>query len=112
MTTLKQHVARQHSQHSVRRATRRPSPRRSLRESAGDVSVTSALGFDAVSVALPADVNLDDRAARMNQFWEKLVDFQHRDVLVVALAVDGEREYRRKRRDVRYVPDNDQIFAA
>jgi hypothetical protein len=41
---------------------------------------------------LPADVDLDDRAARMNAFWKKLVDYQHRDVLVVALAVDGERE--------------------
>src|ERR1039458_3927289 len=43
------------------------------------------------SVALPADIDLDDRAARMNAFWEKLVEFQHRDVLVVALCVGEER---------------------
>ena len=89
MTTLKQHIARQHR---ARRATTPPSPHRTLRENAGDVSVTSALGFDTASVMLPADVDLDDRAARMNAFWKKLVDYQHRDVLVVALAVDGERE--------------------
>jgi hypothetical protein len=89
LTTLKQHIVRQHR---ARRATKRLSPRRSLRESADGVSVTSALGFDAASIMLPADVDLDDRAARMNAFWKKLVDYQHRDVLVVALAVDGDRE--------------------
>jgi hypothetical protein len=46
--------------------------------------------LDAASVALPADINLDDRAARMNEFWDKLVEFQHRNVIVVALAVGDE----------------------
>ena len=53
------------------------------------MSVTSALGFDAASIMLPANVDLDERAARMNEFWKKLVDYQHRNVLVIALAVDG-----------------------
>ena len=62
-----------------------------MREDAGDVSVMSSLGLDAASVALPAGINLDDRAARMNEFWRALVEFQHRDVLVVALCVGEER---------------------
>jgi hypothetical protein len=48
-------------------------------------------GFDAASVALPAGTDLDDRASRMNKFWRALVDFQHRDVLVVALCAGDER---------------------
>ena len=55
------------------------------------MSVASALGFDAASMVLPAGVGPDDRAARMNEFWRKLVDYQHRDLLVVALAVSDER---------------------
>ena len=42
------------------------------------------------SVALPGDVDLKIRAARMNEFWKKLVDYQHRDVLVVAMCVGEE----------------------
>jgi hypothetical protein len=53
----------------------------------GDVSVMRSPGLDTASVALPADIDLEDRAARMNAFWRALVAFQHRDVLVVALAV-------------------------
>jgi hypothetical protein len=52
-----------------------------------DVGVTRSPGLDTASVALPGDVNLEDRAARMNEFWKALVEFQHRDVLVVALCV-------------------------
>ncbi len=32
---------------------------------------------------------LEDRAAHMNDFWRALVEFQDRDVLVVALCVGG-----------------------
>jgi hypothetical protein len=59
-------------------------------EDAGDVSFMRSPGLDAASVALPADVDLEDRAARMNELWDVLVAFQHRDVLVVALAVGEE----------------------
>jgi len=59
-----------------------------MRRSGGDVSTVHSLGFDAASVVLPGDIDLEDRAARMNEFWEKLVDYQHRDVLVVAVCVD------------------------
>ncbi|MGA2567940.1 MAG: hypothetical protein ABSF41_14075 [Pseudolabrys sp.] len=63
-----------------------------MREDVGGVGVARSPGLDTASVALPADIDLDDRAARMNEFWDKLVEFQHRDVLVVALALDEERE--------------------
>ena len=43
-------------------------------------------GLDAASVALPAGIDLDDRAAPMNEFWRALVAF--RSVLVVAICVD------------------------
>jgi hypothetical protein len=61
-----------------------------MREDVGEVRVMSSPGLDAASVALPAGIDLEDRAARMNEFWDKLVEFQHRDVLVVALAVGEE----------------------
>jgi hypothetical protein len=51
----------------------------------------ASLGLDAASVALPAGIDLDDRAARMNEFWRALVEFQYRDVLVVALCAGDER---------------------
>ncbi len=62
-----------------------------MRGDVGDVSVMSSPGLDAASVALPADIDLKDRAARMNQFWDKLVEFQHRNVIVVALCAGDER---------------------
>ena len=65
--------------------------RRPVREDVGDVSVMRSPGLDAASVALPAGIDLDDGAVRNNEFWRALVDFQHRDVLVVALRVDEER---------------------
>lgn len=45
----------------------------------------SSLGLDAATEALPA-VDLETRAARMNEFWRALVEFQYRDVVVVALC--------------------------
>jgi hypothetical protein len=57
-----------------------------MREDAGDVRVMRWPGLDAASVALPASIDLEDRAARMNEFWRAFVDFQRRDVLVVALC--------------------------
>jgi hypothetical protein len=50
-----------------------------------------SLGLDSASVALPAGVDLDDRAVRMSEFWRALVDYQRRDVLVVALCVGEEQ---------------------
>jgi hypothetical protein len=63
-----------------------------MREDVGEVRVMSSPGLDAVSVALPADIDLDDRAARMNDFWDALVEFQYRNVVVVALCVGDESE--------------------
>jgi hypothetical protein len=62
-----------------------------MREGTGAVSVVRSPRLDTASVALLGDVALEDRAARMNAFWDKLVDLQHRDVLVVALCVGDER---------------------
>jgi hypothetical protein len=62
-----------------------------MREGVGDVGVARSPGLEAASVALPAGIDLEDRAARMNEFWKALVEFQHRDVLVVALCVGDER---------------------
>ena len=61
-----------------------------MREDVGDVSVMHSPGLDAKSLALPAGIDLEDRAARMNDFWRALVEFQYRDVLVVALCASEE----------------------
>jgi hypothetical protein len=87
LTSLKQHIA---NQHRARRPTRQRATRRSVREDAGDVQIMRSLGLDTASVALPANVDLEDRAARMNDFWKALVEFQYRDVLVVAICADSE----------------------
>jgi hypothetical protein len=62
-----------------------------MRKDAGEVRIISSPGLDTASVSLPADVDLDARAARMNQFWRALVDYQHQNVVVVALCVGDER---------------------
>jgi hypothetical protein len=51
------------------------------------VRMISSLGLNAATVALPAGIDLETRAERMNQFWCALAEFQDRDVLVVALCV-------------------------
>lgn len=53
----------------------------------GEVRVTRCDILATASVVLPAGIDLAERADRMNAFWEKLVEFQYRDVLVVALCV-------------------------
>ncbi len=87
MTSLKQHIA---SQYRGRRPARPRRTRRQISEDVGGVSVTRSPGLDAATVALPAGISLDDRAERMNSFWRALVDFQDRDVLVVAICADNE----------------------
>ncbi len=88
MTNLKQFIERQYG---ARRPSRPHAARRSVREDTGDVRVISSLGLDAATVALPAGIDLESRAARMNAFWRALVDYQYRDVPVVALCVGDER---------------------
>jgi hypothetical protein len=89
VTSLKEYIAR----HDLarRKSSTTPKSRRPVRENAGDVTFMRSPGLEAASVALPANIDLDDRAARMNAFWDKLVEFQHRDVIVVALCVGDER---------------------
>jgi hypothetical protein len=57
----------------------------------GDVVTARVLGLDVAAVLLPSEVLLKDRAARMNAFWDALVEFQYRNVIVVALCVGDER---------------------
>jgi hypothetical protein len=68
------------------RAARGTRKRTVVREDAGEVQSIRSQGLQAASVALPADVDLEERAARMNEFWRALVEYQHRDVVVVALC--------------------------
>ena len=56
------------------------------------MSVTRTPGLDAATVALPAGISLDDRAARMNDFWKALAEFQYRNVMVVAICADSETD--------------------
>ena len=86
MTSFEKYIA---NQRNSRRTPR--TARHQVHEDASDVSVTRSPGLDAATVALPAGITLDDRAARMNNFWKALVEFQHRDVLVVALCAGEER---------------------
>ena len=62
-----------------------------MREDVGDVGVTRSPGLDTGHVALSAGIDLEDRAARMNDFWKALVELQYWDVLVVALCVSALR---------------------
>jgi hypothetical protein len=89
--SLKDYIARSGRTRRTSRTMKPTKSRRQIREDVGEVRVMSSPGLDAASVTLPAGINLDDRAARMNEFWDKLVEFQHRDVMVVALAVGDER---------------------
>ena len=75
MTSLKQHIERRY-------AARRP-----IREDAGEVSVTRSVGVDTAAVSLPGGIGLEERAARMNDFWKALVEFQYREVVVIAVCV-------------------------
>jgi hypothetical protein len=88
VTSLKQFIARRYG---ARRPSRRHTSRRPMREGVGDVSIMRSLGLDTASVALPAGIDHEDRADRMNDFWRALVEFQYRDVLVVALCVGDDR---------------------
>ena len=54
------------------------------------MNITRSPGLDAASIALPANIGLESRADKMNQFWRALVEFQDRDMLVVAICADGE----------------------
>jgi hypothetical protein len=85
MKTLNDYIAEnaQSARGSQPRARR---ARRPMREAVGDVSVMRTPGLDAASVALPAGIDLEVRAGRMNAFWRALVEFQYEDVLVVAFC--------------------------
>jgi len=85
VVSLKDYIVHQNRARRISRPARRP-----MREDVGDVGVMSSLSLGATSVALPAGIDLEDRAARMNEFWRALAQYQHRDVLVIALCADQE----------------------
>ena len=85
MTTLNEFIIRQSLAEKSRAA------RSAIGEDMGDVRIISSLGLDAATVALPAGIDLESRADRMNSFWRALVEFQYRDVLVVAICADDAR---------------------
>ena len=89
MVSLKEYITR----HDLarRKSSTMSRSRRQLREDVGEVRVISSPGLDAASVALPASIDLEDRAARMNEFWDALVDLQYRNVIMVAMCVGDER---------------------
>jgi hypothetical protein len=91
VTTLKEYITRHDLARRPSRTTKPSRSRRQMREDVGEVRVLSSIGMDAASVALPAGIDLEDRAARMNEFWDMLVEFQYRDVIVVALCVGDDR---------------------
>ena len=90
MRTLTDHIRKDARLRQTERASQRGAPR-TVSEDAGEVRVIKSLGLEAATVAQPACISLEDRAARMNDFWRALVDFQHRDVLVVAPYTGYER---------------------
>ena len=89
MKTLSDHIVGNARASRCSRARPRRT-RRPIDEGDGGVSVTRSPGLDAATVALPAGITLDDRAARMNEFWKTLVEFQFRDVLVVAICAGSD----------------------
>ncbi len=89
MTSLKEYIAR--CDLARRKSSTTTRSRSHMREGVGEVSIMRSPSLDTASIALPGDVDLKIRAARMNEFWDKLVEFQHRDVIVVALCVGGEQ---------------------
>jgi hypothetical protein len=88
---LKEYIARHDLARRTSRTTKPSRSRRPIREDVGEVRVRSSPGLDAASVALPAGIDLENRAARMNKFWKALVKLQYRNVIVVALCVGDER---------------------
>ena len=85
MKSLRGHIAE--NENAEGRPGKKPRRKREAPGHRGEaVRMIRSLGLDAATVALPAGVDLKTRAERMNQFWRTLVDFQYRDVLVVALC--------------------------
>ena len=71
----------------------RDDPRRD-REPAAEaepVRVIHSLGLDGATASLPAGIDLETRADRMNELWRALVRLQYQDVIVIALCATGER---------------------
>lgn len=89
VVSLKEHIVRQDR---ARQTSGTTTPRaKSSALLCGRMTEDTETVSAAASVALPGDIDLETRAARMNQFWSALVDYQHQNVIVVALTVGDER---------------------
>ena len=71
----------------------RDDPRRDREPAVDDelVLFIRSLGLDGATVSLPAGIDIETRAERMNNFWKELVRFQYDDVVVVALCSSKRR---------------------
>src|SRR5262249_18526855 len=71
----------------------RDAPRRDREPAVDDelVLFIRSLGLDGATVSLPAGIDIETRAERMNNFWKELVRFQYDDVVVVALCSSKRR---------------------
>ena len=84
MESLNEHIVRTSA---GRRPTNRSTTRGHEPDESRSIGVTSESGLHTASVFFLAGTALDERAARMDAFWKKMIEFQDRDTIVVALAV-------------------------
>ncbi len=90
MTGLKEYIARHDRARRASGKAQRPRARLQMLEELADIQIFQAAGMNAVSVALPAGIDLELRTARMNAFCKTLAEFQDLDVYVVATCVGKE----------------------
>jgi len=89
MKNLRSHVMENaNTARGMRKKRRRD---RDAAAKAEPVRLIRSLGLDGATVALPAGIDLETRADRMNKFWKALVRFQYDDVVVVAVCATGAR---------------------
>ena len=73
MVSLSEYIARagRARRSSINRMTL--GARRAIDKDVGEVRTIRSIGLRAASVALPSGIDLDDRAARMNDFWPVMI---------------------------------------
>jgi hypothetical protein len=83
MKSLKHHIVE--NANAARGARKHPRRDREPVAMGVPVRVIHSLGLDGATVSLPAGIDLQTRAELVNAFWRALVQFQDRDVVVVAM---------------------------
>src|SRR5262245_22620473 len=89
MKSLKHHIVE--NANAARGARKHPRRDREPVAKGEPVRVIHSLGLDGATVSLPAGIDLQTRAELMNDVWRALVQFQDRDVVVVAMCASGAR---------------------